>query len=120
MNRIENSKIKRYRELIVGAFERVITGDFLLMLFGSFSRGKADRLSDIDVGVYAGRSLSPREYFELKCALEELPILRDVDLVDLAEVENPEFLEEVLRGKIWKSSPELLRDLKRRLRNLRK
>ncbi len=114
------SKVERYRELIVGAFERVLKRDFLLMLFGSFSRGKVDRLSDIDVAVYAGEPLSPKEYFELRCALEELPILRDVDLVDLAEVEDPIFLREVLKGKVWKSSPGLLKDLRKRLRSLRK
>ena len=51
----------------------------------------------------------------------ELPILRNVEIVDLGEVTDPNFLENIPReGKIWKGSKDLLKDLDRRLASLRK
>jgi hypothetical protein len=51
--------------------------------------------------------------------IEKAPILREVDLVDLAKVNDEKFLSSVLeRGKVWKSSRELFQNLKKRLENL--
>ena len=92
--------------------------DILLILFGSFARGDAVRTSDIDIAIYSPR-LTTRKLFEIEKRSEE-EILRRVEVIDLAEVENPEFLEEILKGEVWIENEGLLRDLKKRLENLRK
>jgi len=43
--------------------------------------------------------------------------LRDVDLVNLCEIKDREFLKNIL---VWKGSKGLLEDLRRRIRDLEK
>ena len=68
-------------------------------LFGSRATG-ANRLhSDYDLAVTGPRTLLPSEWGELHDALEEAPIVHEVDVVDLYPA-NQEFKEEVLRHTI--------------------
>lgn len=54
-------------------------------LFGSFAAGRADRASDIDLAVRGPIPLSPATAARILADLEEqVPTLRDFDLVDLA------------------------------------
>jgi len=86
--------------------------DCLIIFFGSVVKGNLRRTSDIDVGIYCGEKLDPLIYIKILEALENLPMLRKVDLVDLGSIENREFLSEILReGLIWKGSENLLKDL---------
>ena len=104
-----------YIHLIGKAVENALKNECLIIFFGSILTDKFSRTSDIDVGVYCGRPLTAKEYVNILNELEKAPILRDVDLIDLAEVKNEEFLSNVLdRGKVWKSSEELLESLKKR------
>ena len=110
-----------YVRLIGKAIENALKKDCLIIFFGSILTDRFSRTSDIDVGVYCGEPLTSKEYVNILDELEKIPILRDVDVVDLATVENEEFLSSVLnRGKVWKSSEELLRSLKKRLESLKK
>ena len=95
--------------------------DCLIIFFGSVARGQMSRTSDIDVGIYCKDGLNPKLYLRIIDSIEELPILREVEVVDLKEVKDPSFLANILEeGKIWKGSPDLLKDLKERLESLRK
>ncbi|RTH15531.1 hypothetical protein CSW25_12535 [Thermus scotoductus] len=71
-----------------------------LYLFGSFARGEGRQASDLDLALLSERPL--RDLLPLlKEALEEAPVVRRVDLVDLTEAE-PAFRERVLReGILW-------------------
>ncbi len=51
-------------------------------LFGSFARGDANRESDVDLAVLAGRPIDASVRFELEGRLEE-KLRQSVDLIDL-------------------------------------
>ncbi len=103
---------KRYIELIGKSIEKVCK-DATILFFGSLIKGNfSDRLSDIDVAVYVGRKLTPVEYVNLLKEFENLPILRRIDLIDLAEVKDKKFLKEILESAfVWKGSIEDLKSL---------
>ncbi|MDQ7038434.1 MAG: nucleotidyltransferase domain-containing protein [Aquificota bacterium] len=111
-----------YMDMVGRAIVEALGGaDCIVVFFGTVVGGSFDRCSDIDVGVFCGRELTPEEYGRVLDRLEELPILREVDLVDLARVNDREFLKAVVEGgKVWKGSEGLLRSLKERLRDTRR
>ena len=113
---------EEYISMVGSAIEDVLGGrDCLIVFFGSVVRKDLRRTSDIDVGVYCRDGLDPKLYLRIMDRVEELPILRRVDIVDLGEVKDPEFLANVLEeGRVWKSSPDLLKDLREHLESLRK
>ncbi|MEJ7555043.1 MAG: nucleotidyltransferase domain-containing protein [Aquificaceae bacterium] len=112
---------ERYFELIGRTIERALRKDCLIIFFGSAVRENFGRASDIDVALFCSEPLSFTEYSRLLSEIEELPILRDVDLVDLWRVDSYDFLSKILEeGLFWKSSEELMRLLRRRLEGLRK
>ena len=110
-----------YMEIVGRAIERALKKECLIIFFGSILTSRFSRTSDIDVGVYCGRSLSTKEYVSILEEIEKSPILREVDVVDLAKVGNYAFLSSVIdRGKVWKSSEGLFQSLKEQLKSLRK
>ena len=111
-----------YIKMVGRAIEEALEGrECLVLFFGSVARGDISRTSDIDVGVYCKEGLDPELYLRIMDRIEELSILREVDLVDLGEVKDPEFLENILKeGKVWKGSEDLLKDLEERLKSLRR
>jgi len=52
--------------------------------FGSRVSGKARERSDFDVAIDGGLPVEPRLFTRIRTALDELPTLYQVDLVDLA------------------------------------
>ena len=121
MENTHKEAIERYKRLIKKAVNKVFSKDILVILFGSLARGEFDRQSDIDIGIYTGTDISGKKYLEISAQLERLPILREIDLVDLAKVKDASFLEQVIKeGKIWISSERLLKDLKGRLEGMKK
>jgi predicted nucleotidyltransferase len=70
-------------------------------LFGSWARGKARRISDIDVGILPLEPLPPGLLLDLQEALENSDVLYPVDLVDLTSAYGP-LRERVLsEGVLW-------------------
>ena len=59
-----------------------------VFLFGSRASGTADRRSDFDIGVDAGRSLSARDMTDLREAFDAAPLLARVDVVDFTQVSD--------------------------------
>ena len=111
-----------YMDMVGGAILEALKGEeCLIVFFGTLVKGRFDRCSDIDVGVYCGRELTSEEYARIMEKLEELPILRDVDLVDLGRIKDPDFLGDVIEGgMIWRGSEGLLRSLKKHLESMRR
>lgn len=63
-----------------------------IILFGSRAKGTATERSDIDIAV-SGVALS--DIFELEEALEDIPTLYTIDLVDLDTCKNQLLLEDI-------------------------
>ncbi|MEO2083843.1 MAG: nucleotidyltransferase domain-containing protein [Desulfurobacteriaceae bacterium] len=104
-----------YMELVGNALSKVLGDDFLIIFFDSVINGNFTRTSDIDVAVFCGRELTGREMWEIEDAIEELPILRKVDVVDFSLVKDKEFLSQVLKGRVWRGPKGLLKALRRLL-----
>ena len=54
-----------------------------ILWFGSWVSGNATERSDIDVAYDAGVPLDPTARARLECAVEDIPTLYTIDLVDL-------------------------------------
>lgn len=72
-----------------------------IYLFGSIARGDANRDSDVDLAVLAGRSIDGRLRFELEARMEE-NLRQSVDLIDLRRASA------VLRVQILKDASVLV------------
>jgi predicted nucleotidyltransferase len=66
----------------------------LLLIFGSVVTGRARPDSDLDIGILAGRQLSPQDWGEIGTRLSTLFPARTVDLADLDRA-DPLFLAKV-------------------------
>lgn len=64
--------------------------------FGSWPQGKARLRSDIDVAVSIGSAISPERIAALREAVDELPTLYAIDIVDL-HATGPILREEILK-----------------------
>jgi predicted nucleotidyltransferase len=67
-----------------------------MYLFGSWAQGRALAASDLDIALDAGRPIEPAIIQKIADAMDELPTLRKVDVVDLQAVDQ-EFRERVLQ-----------------------
>ena len=65
-------------------------------LFGSWARGRALPISDLDIALDTGRPIEPAIFMKIADALDELPTLRRVDVLDLQSVDQ-EFRSRVLQ-----------------------
>lgn len=79
---------------LLNALEKALVGPLAgyrplnVFLFGSRANGTADRRSDFDIGIDAGRPLAARDLTELKETFDEAPLLARVDVVDFARVDE--------------------------------
>jgi predicted nucleotidyltransferase len=67
-----------------------------IMLFGSRARGDHHETSDIDLAIWSTESISEFVYI----LEEQLPTLLEFDISHMEEVENPLFIEQVLKEGI--------------------
>ncbi|MGH7811253.1 MAG: nucleotidyltransferase domain-containing protein, partial [Candidatus Binatia bacterium] len=76
---------------------RAVLGEKTEVLwFGSWPQGKALPHSDIDLAISIGAAIAPERMALLQEALDELPTLYQVDVVDLNAV-GPALREEILK-----------------------
>ncbi|WP_114312438.1 nucleotidyltransferase domain-containing protein [Thermus caldifontis] len=95
------TSLEQDKEVVVATLAPYLRGKGVkLILYGSHARGEAGRGSDLDLALLGPLTL--RELLPLlREALEEAPVLRRVDLVDLGEA-DPTFRERVLKeGIVW-------------------
>lgn len=59
-----------------------------ILLFGSFAEGRAHRTSDLDLAFALPAAASPELREQLFRAIDRLPTIRPVDLVDLATADR--------------------------------
>ena len=67
-----------------------------MYLFGSWARGRALPISDLDIALDTGKPIEPAIFMKIADALDELPTLRRVDVLDLQSVDQ-EFRSRVLQ-----------------------
>ncbi len=68
---------------------------YRLYLFGSRVQGRASGRSDIDIGILAEHSLPLSTMARIREALEDIPVLQRIDLVDLSAA-SPDFAMKAL------------------------
>jgi predicted nucleotidyltransferase len=123
---MDKENIEKIRAKIISIFDKYVGEDYIVFIFGSFARNTMDRASDIDMAIYSKSTLPDYLIAEIREELEnKVPTLRCLDVVNLTRRNiNSNLLENILReGLIWKkgrNSEELLRSLKRHLKNSKK
>ena len=70
--------------------------DAVVIWFGSWPQGKARPRSDIDMAISIGDRISPELMGVLQEALDDLPTLYEIDIVDLTAT-GPKLREEILK-----------------------
>lgn len=94
----EERPLKVARE--VAHLARTILGEGTsVVLFGSWARGAAASRSDLDIAVSTGTPIAPTVMGELRSAVEELPTLYQIDLVDFSAAGSA-LRAEVLRHSV--------------------
>jgi predicted nucleotidyltransferase len=74
----------------------VLGEDAEVMWFGSWPQGKALPHSDIDVAISTGEPIAPECMGRLQEAVDELPTLFEIDIMDLNAI-GPALREEILK-----------------------
>lgn len=72
---IQNAVIRIVRERLDESYK--------IFLFGSWARGDALPQSDLDIGIYGEQEVPWSEMAHIRHAVDELPTLRKIDVVDL-------------------------------------
>ncbi len=106
-----------YINFIGNTIEKVLNDSCLIIFFGSILDERFNRSSDIDVAVYCRKKLSAEEIVKIQDDIDKLPILREVEIIDLRGVKDVKFIENVMKGRLWKNIPELWRDLENHLKS---
>ena len=71
-----------------------------LFIFGSFARGDQRPTSDLDIGVEWRGERDPETFLHLYRDVQALPTIRQIDLVDLAQV-DPDFRRAAASARIY-------------------
>ena len=82
----------------------------LVIIFGSMAKGNASLGSDLDVAV-AGLHIMPLDVIVRLQLVLESEFGREVDIVDLQNVNGPILQQILTSGKVLKPSPALYADL---------
>lgn len=69
---------------------RYLGSEVQIVLFGSRASGNSVSSSDYDIGLRAKEPIKPLTMARINSEIEELPILRKIDIVNLTEV-TPRF-----------------------------
>ncbi len=72
---------------VVAIIRRLINAQhYCIFLFGSRAVGKANPRSDYDIGIESKESITAIVMSDIRDALDFLPILQKIDLVDMAQM----------------------------------
>ncbi|MEW6684768.1 MAG: nucleotidyltransferase domain-containing protein [Candidatus Edwardsbacteria bacterium] len=123
---MSNDTIEKIKERIISIFDKYFGEDYILFIFGSFAKNTQDIASDIDLAIYSKEIIPASVIAQVREELEnKVPTLRSIDLINLSDGNlDKKLLANILKdGLIWKkgkNSKELLKNLEKRLRNLKK
>lgn len=68
---------------VVRIVETRLGNAYKVFLFGSWARGDATEQSDIDIGIFGEQEVPWTQMAQIRHAVDELPTLRKVDVVDI-------------------------------------
>lgn len=68
---------------VIETVKNQLTPEYEVYLFGSWAKGSATDRSDIDLAVLGPHPVPWRQWVILKQAVDEIPMLRKIDVVDL-------------------------------------
>ncbi len=92
----KRAEVQGLLEQVVKEMSRLVAdGHLRIYLFGSWAQGRALSVSDLDIALDIGMPISVSIMQDISDALEELPTLRKIDVVDLQAVDE-EFRNRVL------------------------
>ncbi len=77
----------------------ILGSDVEVIWFGSWPEGHARAHSDLDIAICAGMAIPPDKFARFRDAVDEIPTLYEVDLVDF-EVVGPLLRQEILRSGV--------------------
>lgn len=100
---LDQALMARPREIAeqVARLARQILGPNIEVLwFGSWVKGTAQPHADIDIAVTASEAIPLQEMAALRDAIDHLPTLHEIDLIDLLTV-GQTFREEILGHGIY-------------------
>ncbi|MBI4064440.1 MAG: nucleotidyltransferase domain-containing protein [Elusimicrobia bacterium] len=86
--------LKRQVRAIVG--KHLDLNEYKIFFFGSRVKGNRFPRSDIDIGIKGPKPVNSKAWLEIKEAIENLPTLYKVDIVDFRSV-SPTFRKVALR-----------------------
>jgi predicted nucleotidyltransferase len=96
--RLEHRSVEYLRRKLLEIIEAYPElADSKLFFFGSRVSGRGDERSDVDVGIYGSGPVPPRIWLDIQEAVEEIPVLYKIDLVDFQRV-SPSFREVALQA----------------------
>ena len=79
-------KTEIFQERIVNIFDKYLGNDYLLLIFGSYTKGTKTISSDIDLAVYMNKKIPAYLIVQIKDDIErKVGTLRDVDVIDLCD-----------------------------------
>jgi predicted nucleotidyltransferase len=79
-----NAIIKKVAEII----REHLSGEYKILLFGSWAKGNAVKTSDIDIGILGKKKIDWGLMTKILGKTEEIFTLRKIDIVDLNAVED--------------------------------
>lgn len=97
-----NDNLKQeYKNLILKAIDYHFP-TAKVILFGSRARGTNDLGSDVDLALDIGTPIQLGEMARTRVTLENLPLVLDIDIVDMHNI--PDELKEIIahEGIVWK------------------
>ena len=97
-----NGLKKEEQNKIIGLCKAILP-DCTIWLYGSRARGDFRANSDIDLALDCKRVIDLMELSELKEVLNATNIFLKVDIVDLASINDQNFLKSILKERVlWK------------------
>ena len=84
--KLEHESEEQLKEKILRVIAKYLNlAEYRVFFFGSRVSGKAREASDVDVGIEGAKPLPAGVLSDIQDAIEELPVLYKIDVVDFAD-----------------------------------
>jgi predicted nucleotidyltransferase len=84
----EVKRVEAIATAVAGLARDILGADVEVLWFGSWPAKRAASRSDLDIGVMARRTIPSARMEDFRQAVEDLPTLYAIDVVDLTDVGN--------------------------------